>query len=113
VVTTSTKDVAAVVAFCHANSLDLAVKGGGHYPPPASSTDGGVCIDLSKMQKISVDVKAKTIKVQGGAIWGAIRAAAQKYGLGLPGGACNQVGVGGSTLAGGHGFVIWCSRTGF
>jgi hypothetical protein len=101
----STEEVAAAVAFCHANFIDLAVKGGGHFPLPASSTHGGVCIDLSKMQEIVVNVEAKTIKVQGGAIWGETHAAAQKYGLGLPGGSCNQVGVGGLTLAGGHGFL--------
>jgi hypothetical protein len=101
----STEEAATVVAFCHANSIGLAVKGGGHFPLPASSTHGGVCIDLSKMQEIVANVEAKTIKVQGGAIWGEIHAAAQKYGLGLPGGSCNQVGVGGLTLAGCHGFL--------
>ena len=102
---TSTKHVATLVRFSQNNSLDIAVCGGGHAANGASSTDGGMCINLSKMQAVSVDSSTKYVTVQGGALWQDVYIAAEKYGLALVGGICGNVGVGGLGLMGGYGWL--------
>ena len=102
---TSTKDVADLVKFTRDNSLDVAVCGAGHSPSGASSTDGGVCIDLSKMRAISVDTNSNHITVQGGAVLQDVYIAVEKYGLALVGGICSNVGIGGFALMGGYGWL--------
>lgn len=93
------------VLFASSNQLELAVCGGGHATSGSSSTDGGLCIDLSKMRGVTVDPTKKTISAQGGALWADVDAEAAKYGLGAVGGTVNHTGVGGLTLGGGYGFL--------
>jgi FAD/FMN-containing dehydrogenase len=87
----------------HTREIDLNLINDGHLPLLVSSNDGDVCIDLSTMQEIEVNTESRTINVLGGATWGIIHAASQKYGLGLPGCSCSQVSIGGLTLVGGYG----------
>jgi FAD/FMN-containing dehydrogenase len=56
------------VLFSVANKLELAVAGGKHATGGSSSTDGGLCIDLSKMRGVTVDAEKKTARAQGGAL---------------------------------------------
>ena len=76
------------------------MKGGGHSTSGSSSTDGGLCIDLSKMRAVEVDTKAKTISAQGGALWSDVDREAGKFGLAAVGGTVNHTGIGGLTLGG-------------
>lgn len=56
--------------------------GGGHNPSGASSTNGGLVIDLSKyLNKITVDQEAKIVHVQGGALWSEVDDATCPHGL--------------------------------
>ena len=102
---TSTKEVASLVSFGQDNFLDIAVRGGGHSASGASSTDGGMCIDLCKMQAVSVDTGTMHVTVQGGALWRDIYLATERFGVALVGGICGNVGVGGSALVGGYGWL--------
>jgi len=97
--------VAAAVLFAKAQSVELAVCGGGHSTNGSSSTDGGVCIDLSKMRRVEVDPDQKTIMAEGGALWADVDAAAGEHGLATVGGTVNHTGVGGLTLGGGYGWL--------
>ena len=101
----SAEDISATILFARAHSLDLAVCGGGHSTGGASSTDGGVVIDLSNMRRVTVDPKSKTIKAQGGCLWEEVDAAGGRYGLATVGGTVNHTGVGGLTLGGGYGWL--------
>ncbi|KZT50186.1 Glucooligosaccharide oxidase [Calocera cornea HHB12733] len=56
-------------------------KGGGHSCSGASSSEGGLVIDLSRMNKCIVDLERKTIKVGGGALWLDVATEAAKYGM--------------------------------
>lgn len=85
---TTTKEVATIVSFSQDHSLDLAVCCGGHHPS-ASSTHGGICLDLAKMRGVSVGTSTNRVTVQGGARWGEIYTAAEKHGLLLVGGTCS------------------------
>jgi len=57
------------------------------------------------MRKVTVDPQAKTIAVEGGAIWEDVDVEAAKYGLATVGGTVNHTGVGGLTLGGGYGYL--------
>ncbi|KAF8861730.1 FAD-binding domain-containing protein [Acephala macrosclerotiorum] len=102
---TSAADVSETVLFAKDNSIELAVVGGGHGTSGASSTDGGVVIDLSKMRKVTVDVEAKTVTAGGGALWKDVDDEAEKYQLAAVGGTVNHTGIGGLTLGGGYGYL--------
>ena len=62
-------------------------------------------IDLSRMNGIRIDPKARRAWVQGGATWGDFDREAQAHGLATPGGVVSATGVGGLTLAGGLGWL--------
>lgn len=102
---TSSTDISKTILCSKAHKLELAVKGGGHSTSGSSSTHGGLCIDLSKMRSVTVDVEAKTITAQGGALWSDVDSEAAKYGLAAVGGTVNHTGIGGLTLGGGYGFL--------
>lgn len=62
----------------------------------ASSTDGGIVIDLSRhLNTVHVDPAKKIAYVGGGCIWKQVDAEAIKYGLATPSGIFNDTGVGG------------------
>ncbi|KAH6721914.1 hypothetical protein BKA61DRAFT_538650 [Leptodontidium sp. MPI-SDFR-AT-0119] len=102
---TTPEEVAKAVLFSSAQGLELAVVGGGHGTSGASSTDGGLCIDLSKMRGVTVNEKTKTLTVEGGALWADVDKEAAKFGLAAVGGTVNHTGVGGLTLGGGYGYL--------
>ncbi|KAI9672910.1 MAG: hypothetical protein M1829_004460 [Trizodia sp. TS-e1964] len=101
----STEDIASTLRFAAQHSLDLAVRGGGHSTSGASSTSGGVLLDLSRLRGVTVDPVKKTVTVQGGALWSDVDAAAAEHGLATVGGTVNHTGVGGLTLGGGYGWL--------
>ena len=93
------------VLFSVEHNVELAVVGGGHSTGGSSSTDGGLCIDLSKMRKVSVNNNEKTVTAAGGALWEDVDLEAAKYDLAAVGGTVNHTGVGGLTLGGGYGYL--------
>ncbi len=98
-------DVRAALAFARDNGLEVAVRGGGHSVAGACLTDGGLTIDLRRMNAVSVDPGARTATVQGGAAWGDFDAACQPHGLVATGGRVSTTGVAGLTLGGGSGWI--------
>ncbi|KAL4947306.1 hypothetical protein BDW69DRAFT_119753 [Aspergillus filifer] len=89
----------------HRTTIDIAVKGGGHSVSGTSSSDGGLVIDLSRMNSVTINKEAKTVTVGGGAIWKDVDEAAGAAGLAAVGGTVNHTGVGGLTLGGGYGWL--------
>jgi hypothetical protein len=105
ILVTSAKDVSAAMRLIREHKILFTVRGGGHSTSGAASIEDGVVIDLSQMRKVTVDPEAKTIKVEGGALWVDVDVEAGKYGLATVGGTVNHTGVGGLTLGGGYGFL--------
>ncbi|QRV92187.1 FAD-binding domain protein [Ceratobasidium sp. AG-Ba] len=107
------EDVAHILAFVQGKEpyegqqkLNLAVKGGGHAPSGASSSDGGLVIDLQpNMNKVRVDPEAGLAYVSGGCLWGDVDEASAKHGLASVSGVVSHTGVGGLTLGGGFGWL--------
>ena len=102
---TSARDVSTCIRFCRKHSIDFVVCGGKHSTSGASSSDGGLVIDLSHMRDVKVDPGTKTLRVQGGCTWKDVDEAAATHGLAMVGGTVNHTGVGGLALGGGYGWL--------
>lgn len=103
---TGPADVQAALAFAIRNDLQIAVRGGSHSYPGHSSVEGGIVVDLRRMNKVEVDAEARRVKVQGGAVWADVDPACQQHGLAVTGGHVTHTGVGGLTLGGGVGHLM-------
>ena len=100
-------DVAASVRWAANGDVPLFVKGGGHSYAGHTVGDGGLLLDLSPMSGIKVRAQERRATVQAGATWAALDSATQHHGLATTGPTVSSVGVAGSTLGGGTG---WLSR---
>jgi FAD/FMN-containing dehydrogenase len=103
----SPEDVAAAIAFGREWDLELAIRSGGHSVAGASLTDGGLVIDMRRMNRVTVDPDARTATAQGGATWSDFDRATQPHKLMAPGGRVSTTGVAGLSLGGGS---TWLER---
>ena len=101
----SAADVTAAFAHARSEGLAVALRSGGHSVAGACSVDGGLVIDMRRMNAVEVDPGAKTARVQGGATWAHFDAATQPHGLTATGGRVSTTGVAGLTLGGGSGWI--------
>jgi FAD/FMN-containing dehydrogenase len=100
-----TADVIDAVNFARENDVLIAVRGGGHSVAGLSSIDGGLLLDLARMNGVDVDPDSQTVRVQGGALIGDLDRETQAFGLVVPSGVVSDTGVAGLTLGGGEGWV--------
>ena len=100
------QDVAHAVVFAREHGLEIAVRSGGHSVPGHSAVEGGMLIDLSAMRQVAVNQGARVARVQPGVTNGELVLALQEYGLATTTGTCATVGMGGSTLGGGIGWLM-------
>ena len=98
-------DVISAVNFAREQRLTLAVRGGGHSGPGLGICDDGLVIDLSRMKGIRVDPAKRTVRAEGGCVWGDVDHATHAFGLATPSGFISTTGVGGLTLGGGIGYL--------
>jgi FAD/FMN-containing dehydrogenase len=105
----NTAEVVDALAFARSHrDLPLAIRSGGHGISGRSTNDGGIVIDLSRMNTIEVvDQAARRVRMGPGARWMDVAAALAPYGWALSSGDYGGVGVGGLATAGGVG---WLSR---
>ena len=99
------EDIPLVIAYATSQTppLEIAVKGGGAHSSTWASSDGGIVIDLSKLNKVTLADDQKSISVQGGALWGDVYEVTSKAQVDVVGSPLWFVGVGGFTLGGGYG----------
>ena len=59
----STDDVVSALDHAQRSHLAIAVRGGGHNGPGFGTVDGGIVIDLSRMNRVDVDADARIVRV--------------------------------------------------
>ena len=100
----SESDVVTAVRFAREAGFQIAVRSGGHSWTGASLRDGGMLIDLGRLNAYSIDGQAERVSVQPAV---AVRDLATKLsdaGLSFPTGHCPSVCAGGYLLAAGWGW---------
>lgn len=102
----TTQDVVQAVRFARAHELPIAVRSGGHSLTGVSSVDGAVMVDLQPMTKIDLDAISGVARVQMGVTNGMLVQTLGAQGFATTTGTCTSVGMGGSTLGGGIGWLM-------
>jgi FAD/FMN-containing dehydrogenase len=100
-------DVIQTVRLAAKHGLLLSVRGGGHNIAGNAVCEGGLMLDLSRMDLVRVDPTARTARVGPGARLADLDKETQAFGLATPVGINSTTGVAGLTLGGGFG---WLSR---
>ncbi|MBT2447030.1 FAD-binding oxidoreductase [Streptomyces sp. ISL-43] len=101
----SVADVVTAVRFARDLDLKIAVRGGGHSVAGMSLNDGGLVVDMRRMNEVTVHPAAKAAYVGGGATMGHLDRACEPYALATTGGRVSTTGVGGFVLGGGSGWL--------
>lgn len=99
-------DVLRAMEFARTQSLEIAVRAGGHDLLGASVCEGGIVIDVSQMKAITVDRERRTARVEAGARSRDVNAATGPYDLAAVLGCNPVVGAAGVTLGGGLGWFL-------
>jgi alkanesulfonate monooxygenase SsuD/methylene tetrahydromethanopterin reductase-like flavin-dependent oxidoreductase (luciferase family) len=101
-------EVAEAIGYARRHrELPLSVRSRGHGISGRSTNDGGLIIDLRRMNQIEVlDEATRRIRVGPGARWMDVAIALAPYGWALSSGDYGGVGVGGLATAGGVGWLV-------
>ena len=96
-------DVQKAILWARRHGVRIAARSGGHSYGGYSLAPGLV-IDVSRIDRISVNAKARTATIGAGARLIDVYAALWRHRLTIPGGSCPSVGIAGLALGGGVGF---------
>lgn len=104
VLTPSTsRDVSRAMYIIKTAGCQFAVKSGGHNANPgANNIEGGVSIDLQRLNSTKLSADRKSVSLGTGITWGQAYKAFESQGIAFPGGICEDVGVGGLAVGGGQ-----------
>ena len=99
-------DVSAAVLFAREQDVPLSVRSGGHGIGGLSTNDGGIVIDVSRIDGYEVlDPAARRFRVGPGATWGHVAERLAERGWAMTSGNFGDTGVGGLATAGGLGYL--------
>jgi alkanesulfonate monooxygenase SsuD/methylene tetrahydromethanopterin reductase-like flavin-dependent oxidoreductase (luciferase family)/FAD/FMN-containing dehydrogenase len=96
--------VRAALDYARAQDVTLSVRSGGHGVSGRSTNDGGIVIDLGRLDQVEV-LDGSRVRLGPGARWGNVARALAPHGLGMSSGDYGDVGVGGLATAGGVGLL--------
>ncbi|MGW1449002.1 FAD-binding oxidoreductase, partial [Micromonospora sp. NPDC002411] len=100
-------EVAEAVSYVRTQDVPLSVRSGGHGISGRSTNDGGIVIDMSRMNSVEVlDRASRRIRLEPGARWGQVAQALAPYGLAMSSGDYGDVGVGGLATTAGVGYLV-------
>ncbi|MEG0383703.1 MAG: FAD-binding oxidoreductase [Solibacillus sp.] len=100
-----TKDVINALRWVQEKNESFRIRSGRHSYENFSLVTKGLIIDVSEMNKIEVNPKAMTAKIEAGANIGAVYQELWEHGLTIPAGTESSVGLVGLTLGGGIGML--------
>ncbi|HXJ16815.1 MAG TPA: FAD-binding oxidoreductase [Candidatus Polarisedimenticolia bacterium] len=105
----SAQDVATAVRFARKSGLKVAVRGGGHNYHGAVLRNGGILLDLGRLNATDIDGQERRASVGPAVKGGELIAALAPHGLAFPVGHCSDVRLSGYLLNGGLGwnFGAW------
>jgi FAD/FMN-containing dehydrogenase len=106
-VPTTADEVVEVVRAAASAGLQVAPQGTGHNAGPLRDLDRAVLVRTGAMRSVTVDVEARTARVESGALWEDVVNAVAPHGLAALHGSSPDVGVAGYSLGGGMG---WYAR---
>jgi alkanesulfonate monooxygenase SsuD/methylene tetrahydromethanopterin reductase-like flavin-dependent oxidoreductase (luciferase family) len=99
--------VAEALVFAGEQDVPLAIRSGGHGISGRSTNDGGIVVDLGRLNEVTVlDRASGRIRLGPGARWGEVAQALAPHGLAMSSGDYGDVGVGGLATTGGIGFLV-------
>jgi FAD/FMN-containing dehydrogenase len=99
------EDIVRTIGFARDHGLLLSVRGGGHNIAGLAICDGGLTLDMSKLNDVEVDIDARLVRVGPGCNLGDVDRATQEHGLATTLGFVSETGVAGLTLGGGFGYL--------
>lgn len=103
----SVTEVSEAVSYAAATDLPVSIRSGGHGLPGLSSNDGGIVIDLSAINDVTVqNQETGLVRVGAGARWAQVASALAPHDLAISSGDHGNVGVGGLATAGGLGWLV-------
>jgi len=102
---TDVADVQATVRFAAKHGLPVSVRGSGHHHAGHAAGDGAVMVDLSGWHRLNVDPSARTVTARPGVTWAELDQATARFGLATTGADVPAVGVAGTALGGGFGWL--------
>lgn len=95
------EDASLILSVVKEHECHFAVKSGGHFQHTgATNTDGGITIDLVRMNEVELAANKKSVKIGAGNKWLKVYSILEKQGLYVLGGRVADVGVGGLILGG-------------
>ncbi|KAG8864113.1 hypothetical protein FRB96_006987 [Tulasnella sp. 330] len=103
---TDVADISVAILFAREEKLPIAISGAGHNVGGASSTEGGVVIDMRKMNAVRVDKENKIGYIQGGTTLAQAAKELFKHGMTTTLGHAGSVSVAGLVTGGGLSFKV-------
>ncbi len=100
----SDAEVIEAIKLARSQGLRISIRAGGHSWIATSLRDGGMLIDLSRLNGVTVNAAARTAAAQPAIKNTELVAALAQHGLAFPAGHCPTVAIGGYLLAGGQGW---------
>ncbi|WP_311407669.1 FAD-binding oxidoreductase [Liquorilactobacillus uvarum] len=89
------------------SKVPFSVRSGGHGMTMSSVNDGGIILDISQMNEVTiVDEKSGLVRIQAGALWGDVAKSLNPYQLVISSGDFGDTGVGGLATSGGIGLLV-------
>jgi FAD/FMN-containing dehydrogenase len=99
-----TNDVVAAVRHARANGYQIGVRSGGHSWNASHLRDGGMLLDVSRLDHCDVDTDRMIARVGPGKIASVFATELDSQGLFFPSGHCEGIRLGGYLLQGGYGW---------
>ncbi len=99
------RDVSLAVDYARANGLRVAPQATGHNADAHGALDDTLLVDVRELQEVSIDARARRVRVGAGVKWQRVSPLLSEHGLVGLHGSSPDVGVAGYSLGGGMGWL--------